>query len=331
MWGVESTFAKDEKTGLRVPIAGETFGPIAINSLGFRGPEIDVPKPDSRLRIAFLGASTTYCAEASDNAMTWPSLVRDRLQQEWPEVSVDYVNGGVPGYTVSASRRNLAQRIALLEPDIIVIYHAINDLSVHSKDLAVSQGLEAELRTEEKLAWPSSYSLLWYLVEKNLRIMARQATAHRQGGTMIVDHDELSTPFRSDLLELVRESQAVAPVVALATFSPHLRRDQDPTQQANAAITNLYYMPYMSVDGLLDAYDAYNQVIRDVAASTDAILIDEELSIPGDSRHFSDSVHFTDVGSVLMAERVSRVLLESRAAQSVAGELREPNISKRAL
>ena len=60
MWGVEETYRTDAESGLRIPIAGLALDKISINSLGFRGPEIEVPKPAQTIRIAFLGASTTY-------------------------------------------------------------------------------------------------------------------------------------------------------------------------------------------------------------------------------------------------------------------------------
>ncbi|MCP5017372.1 MAG: hypothetical protein GY938_19195, partial [Ketobacter sp.] len=45
-----------------------------------------------------------------------------RLQDAYPKTPVDYVNGAVPGYTVRSSLRKLHERVASLEPDVIVIY-----------------------------------------------------------------------------------------------------------------------------------------------------------------------------------------------------------------
>src|SRR5262249_41299894 len=45
---------------------------ITINSLGFRGDEFERNKPPRTVRIACLGASTTFCAEVSHNHRTWP-------------------------------------------------------------------------------------------------------------------------------------------------------------------------------------------------------------------------------------------------------------------
>jgi hypothetical protein len=58
----EDHWVDDPKTQLRIPVAGFSSGRVSINSLGFRGPEIAVPKPPGTVRIAFLGASTTCAA-----------------------------------------------------------------------------------------------------------------------------------------------------------------------------------------------------------------------------------------------------------------------------
>ena len=118
---LETVYTVDPDTDLRVPVANAQTATIQINSLGFRGPEITTPKPPGHIRIAFLGASTTFCAEVSSNDLTWPHLVAQRLKSALDTIPFDYVNGAVPGYSVRSSLRNLRERIARLEPDVIVI------------------------------------------------------------------------------------------------------------------------------------------------------------------------------------------------------------------
>ena len=138
-------------------------------------------------------------------------------------------------------------------------------------------------------------------------------------GKLVVDDADVVTPFRDDLATLVSAAGDVAPVEAVATFSVQYRRDQTPEQQTKAAATSLYYMPYMTIEGLLQSFDAYNAAIRDVASQEAAILIGGEDRIPGDSTHFKDSVHFADAGSAKMAERVSDALLASTEFLDLVG------------
>lgn len=325
-WGIEDTYTTDAATGLRTPIPNGRFGGISINSLGFRGPEIAMPKPPHTTRIAFLGASTTYCAEVTNNEATWPDLVVRALGTRWQDARLDYVNAGVPGFTVADSEVDLTARVAELEPDVVVIYHATNDLSQNSATLAREAGLLAA-PTEQQLHWPAKYSLLWYLVEKNLRVIG-QRDLEQSTNALSYDPETLAIPFRRDLLSLVETSKRIAPDVVLMTFATQLRREQAPDEQAKAAVTARYYMPYMSVAGLVDGYESYNRVIRDVAATTGVQLIEAEREVPGDTAHFFDSVHLTDLGSKVLADRVTDglassdtfiALLTARQAQLATG------------
>ena len=99
------TSTRDPRTGLKVPDPNQDVGPISINSLGFRGPEIDESKPDATIRIAFLGGSTTFCTEASADEATWPAVLCARLAERFPSVAFEYVNAALPAMRADDSRR----------------------------------------------------------------------------------------------------------------------------------------------------------------------------------------------------------------------------------
>ena len=292
--------------GFRVPVPNQQVGALHINSHGFRGQDIEDPKPKDRIRIAFLGASTTFCAEASGADRTWPARLTARLAERFPKAEFDHINGGIPGIGANESMRNLRHRIAPLSPDVIVIYHATNDLSRDTRKLAEQQGLFTVKGDERSLL--ARISVCWDLIEKNLKVIARKRAAGTGEGRLTYDMAELSRQFRDALTQLVEEAQAVSKVVVLVTFSTRLRAEQTPEAQLAASNTSLLYMPYMTVKGLLEGFAAYNRTIREVAATTGVVLVDDEHSIPSDPEHFQDSVHLTDQGCEKMAERLLRVL-----------------------
>ncbi|QDU66733.1 SGNH/GDSL hydrolase family protein [Engelhardtia mirabilis] len=289
---------------------------IETDSHGFRSPELAEPKPGGSLRLAFVGGSTTFCAQAETNSGTWPARVVEGLGERFPEVQWEYLNAGVTGYRTVDSRTNMARRIAPLEPDVVVIYHATNDLAVDSRPLAVDAGLVDEVEPRP----PSGPSLLWNLVVKNLRYMAAQEAGRDDGRKLSYDAGELARTFHGHLLELVRECQRSADLVVLVTFSQKVRRDQPREDQLENLQQAFTFMPYLSVEGILEGYEAFNATIRAVAAETGALLIEGEASIPGDDAHFIDSVHFTALGCEAMAQRVLRGLSESGALSALASE-----------
>jgi lysophospholipase L1-like esterase len=314
--GMEDMYVIDPKSGLRIPVPGAHFGGSQINSLGFRGPETVVPKPVSTVRVAFIGDSTTYCAEVSNNENAWPHLVAEQLHAKWPSVNVDYVNGGVPGYTARTSLRNLQARVAPLDPDIIVIYQGFNDMSGNALDLAIKQGIVLR-PTEQSLTWPSRYSLLWYLVEKNLLVWEHQLNASSRVNKLVVNEDSMVEPFRRDFDDLVKASKRVTPVVAVATLSARIRREQTLAEQAQSAQTILYTMPYISVPDIVPLLDKYNEAILSVSSENGVLIVSDEQTIPGTAEYFHDSAHFSDKGSHFMAQRVSRELIRSRVVEEV--------------
>jgi lysophospholipase L1-like esterase len=310
----------DPGSGLTVPAPRQSTSRIGINSLGFRGPEIPLPKPTGVIRLAFLGGSTTFCAEVSGDDVTWPALVTKAFSERWPSVQFDYVNAAFPGYVVETNRRNLRHRVVPTSPDIIVLYEAVNDLSHDLREMAASQGISRGNVDDDNLL--GKWSLAWSLIEKNIRLKMRQYRAkHATTSRVRFEPAALSAGFEERLNQLVGESQLVAPIVAVATFSQKVRQDQTAAERLRNAVTHVYYMPYLDPDDIVPTFAEYNRAIRQTAAERGVILIGDEDTIPATDRYFADSVHFTDEGSRAMAARVARALVSSEAvAELVAGK-----------
>ncbi len=311
---LEEQFTVDPKIRLRVPVAGFSRGHVHVNSLGFRGDELSVRKAPGTLRVAFLGASTTWCAEVSSNEAVWAHLVAADLRRAFAPVQVDYVNAGVPGYTMESILNALKNRVAPLDPDVIVIYEASNNLTGEMRHLAVRQGIIPSEQFQD-VSWPARYSLLWHLAEKNLKLLAAERTA-RSTAHLVIESDKLGAHYRQVLTDVVVEAKRHAKVVALATFSIQPRREQTPERKLQASSSALYYMPFLHPDTIIAAFERYNQVAREVARENGLLLIEGENDIPGDMRHFNDSVHFTDAGSEAMARRVSTALIASESVRA---------------
>ncbi|MGE0746847.1 MAG: SGNH/GDSL hydrolase family protein [Rhodospirillales bacterium] len=304
----EQLLVYDPATTLTIPHPGFVSDRITINRLGFRGPEIAIPKPAGTVRLAFLGGSTTFCAEVGGDQAAWPHLVTQALQQAFPHVRFDYVNAGVPGYTVRLLQETFEKRVRALQPDIVVIYEATNDLSGDSRDVALAAGVISQ--RPERTSWLGRQSLLWYLVEKNLTVALRQRAAVRPEGKAAIDAEALARGFEARLDGLVQAVRGTVPTVALAEFAPRLRRSLPADERVRAAVTSAYYMPHLTIESMLDGFEAYNRAIRRAAGRHGALLIETGDAIPPDDAHYTDSVHFTDAGSAALARRVAAALAD---------------------
>ena len=128
---------------------------------------------------------------------------------------------------------------------------------------------------------------------------ASQNQAHVQ-----FDPREVSGKFRARLGALCDLAKAHSKLVVLLTFSTQARRGQDPERLNEACGTSFYYMPYMTAELLLETFEEYNRVIREVAGEKDVLLLDVAAAVPGDLAHFNDSVHLKDQGCAVFAEAI---------------------------
>jgi len=99
-----------------------------INSLGFRGKETTVEKPDHVFRIVCLGGSTTFGLGEPDETQTYPELLEKRLNELYPGgPHFEVINAGTPGWSSAESLINLHFRVLELSPDMVILYDGIND------------------------------------------------------------------------------------------------------------------------------------------------------------------------------------------------------------
>jgi lysophospholipase L1-like esterase len=298
---------------------------LSTNALGYRGPLPPMPKPAGRVRLAFLGASTTFCHEVGSEAATWPHQVWQAVAAAYPQRDVDYLNGAISGWSMPVMRKAFVKDVAALRPDIVFIYEATNALSLDTRALARTQGLVDE--APDATSWLAERSVLYGLLEKNYRVWRRSAAATASAGKLQFDADALSQGYAGELRQLVAEVKATGALPVLITFAPRIRRSLSPEAQAEAMVTTAYYMPYLGVDGALRGFEAYNQRLREVATETGAVLIDDVEAIPADAVHYTDSVHFTEAGAARMAQRVARAALAAPPLTAVLSSTRTATLT----
>jgi lysophospholipase L1-like esterase len=315
----------DPKADLFVPKPGyELKGArlnIKINSLGFRGDEFERTKPPHTVRIAALGASTTFCAEVSDNHKTWPHRLQEKLAEAHPGVRFEVINTAVGGYTAAENLRNLTHRVLPLDPDLVIYYEGNNEIVKDTQQLAFDRGLLTSGNPRSLVRTVSGYSLLFDLAYKNLAIVARRRTA---SAAQTIDRvpPDLPNHFIGQLDEMRRTLAPRDIPLVLSTFIVKFRRNQPgETRIANADV-EFYYMPWMSIDGMLDAMDTYNQAILDYAARNRLPVVDDRESVSPDAEHFSDAMHFVDKGAEAMADRFFRYLRTSDELQHAVAKAR---------
>jgi lysophospholipase L1-like esterase len=96
-----------------------------INSLGFRGPEVNLAETPGSIRILSMGESTTYGDGVSSEA-TYSQQLEINLRNQGVQAQV--LNAGVRAWSTVQSVRFLELNAAQLMPKTVIFYHEINDL-----------------------------------------------------------------------------------------------------------------------------------------------------------------------------------------------------------
>jgi len=310
-----ANFTRDPATDLRLPTPGSTHGQIHYSSLGFRGPELVIPKPDGVLRIAYVGSSTTLDAYASDSE-SWPAIATEVVRHAIGSCKVDYLNAGVAGFATDRVLRYFDGRIRQTDPDVVVVLP--RDINLDLDTYVVKHGLHSGIHAEP--SWLARHSVLWSKIEMNATIIRRQRLASRSSGRSAIPAREITPAFDRRLRALVSRINANGSLPVLLAMSGQVRREQSKADQVAAAATDLFYMPYITIDGLLDIRDEYNRVIRRVGSELRVPVIDAHLAVPGDKQHFKDSLHYTPAGSAMAGRKIGEALVGLPEVQALAAQ-----------
>jgi hypothetical protein len=114
---------KWNETPYRHLISNQHTDFVNINSLGFRGSEIDLTH--EQFLIFIVGGSTVYGSGVSDD-QTISYYLEEILQSN--NLNVQVVNSGVPGINSATEVVIIQDKIMNLNPDLVIIYDGYNDL-----------------------------------------------------------------------------------------------------------------------------------------------------------------------------------------------------------
>ena len=133
----------DAVTGLPLVLPfigyGATPNEHGRNAFGYRGDEITLPKPEGVYRIIALGSSTTY--GFTPDGETYPDWLERILHEDYGLTNVEVINAGVNGYNSWNLLVDFELRILELDPDLIIIYEAGNDVKPRTVDPDCYRGI----------------------------------------------------------------------------------------------------------------------------------------------------------------------------------------------
>lgn len=99
------------------------------NSLGYAGKrELSPHRLPRSVRIYCVGGSTVEDHDPQQGPdASWPGKLQDQLAPRFPGFTIECINAGTAGYTSAESLAEFLFRGIDLQPDILLVYHNVND------------------------------------------------------------------------------------------------------------------------------------------------------------------------------------------------------------
>jgi hypothetical protein len=125
-WTVHHSLKPDVRISVTDPDLG-TEVRWRTNSLGLRGPEIEIPKPPGTFRIVCLGDESTLAPETAQ-AETFCARLKELLATSG-SAEVEVINAGCPQTGPLLSFLALRHRLLALAPDLVVFNFDMSDVA----------------------------------------------------------------------------------------------------------------------------------------------------------------------------------------------------------
>jgi hypothetical protein len=125
-WTVHHLLKPDVRISAADPDTGSEVS-WRTNSLGLRGPEIEIPKPVGRFRVVCLGDDSTLAPETA-SPETFCARLRGILATASP-MEVEVINAGCPQYGPLLSLLLLKHSLLGLAPDLVICNFDMSDVA----------------------------------------------------------------------------------------------------------------------------------------------------------------------------------------------------------
>ncbi len=315
---------------------------LHVNSLGFRGDEIAIKKPENTYRIVIVGGSTVLNREVSyeKNAAR---LLEKKLRVEYPDKRIEVINAGKDGYNSEHSIIQYLFNIKDLSPDLIIMWQGINDFylsctpsdneyGTFKRDYSHAFGALMRMAIDYFKPQPlvSFKSVAWDIVVKNLRdnlysdfvipykekAFTMLAEKYRQGGKEYTDVSEfpsLST-YSRNLNSFIHSVKADGVHLILGNQANLYKNNVSVDEAKKLIFPNLVCRKngkYYSMRSIKNGVEQFNNVTQKTAEENKVPFIDFDAILPKNLGYFMDSVHYTEKGNALIASTIFDYIKES--------------------
>jgi len=294
---------------------------LRIDENGFIMPSKVHDAPD--LTLAFLGGSTTECVYV-DEENRFPYLA-GRLLEQKTGLQVNSYNAAKSGNNSLHSLNTLLNKIVPLHPQLVVMMHNINDLSIllYEKTYwnqhpsrspilerklsfqTVMKNLEDTAHMIRDLTFPNLSAAWRRLFHFHFGVPADEFKEIR-GQKVSIDQSRLVPQFSLNLQTFVNlcRTRGITPVL----MTQPSRLTESPDALIAQLMKTMEKEQGITYKQFKEAFDLFNDTIRELGARNRVLVIDLAQQIPATRENLCDVAHFNDTGSRLVAHTIADAL-----------------------
>ncbi len=276
------------------------------NHLGFRGGDIEVPKPPGVFRILCIGGSTT--AEGLTDELTYPAMLQRKLREHFHSDKIEVVNGGIFAATTGLERKRLGDYLAV-QPDLLIHYNFVNDVTYQYALWASDNGLFSLLKN--RLA-----RSLFLRHHFNMWLLPGRGTLESAIGTSVVDN------IRA-ILEGARTAKAEMAICSFACPDVGHVPAED-IDYFNLRLDSMIAQSTLDIRGYAQVVETYNGLIRDLCRREQLIYVPVSEELRGGTELFTDICHLRPWAIERKAEAVFRAIRDHVSARLSTGPEQRP-------
>ena len=262
---------------------------VKINSHGFRSKEFRVPKPEGIFRIICIGASTTV--EGETNETTYPAVLEAKLRLRPGGSKFEVINCGVSGYK-SVDRFLLMPRVLSFEPDLVIDYGGVNDLS--------GAFLSA---WKDSLSLPEQFLRRSYL----LRDLSRPLLGPGPEDVAMM-FNEVTRPHLEGCARLASQHHVKFACCSLA-FPDSGQMNSEQSEFFDHNLRTHWGGEYLNLGAYSALVEVYNRQLREVCGRASAIYIPVAEGLDRRPALFKDICHMTPEGIAGKADVIYQFLV----------------------
>ncbi len=309
------------------------FKKWAMDSLGFRGPEVPVHSAQGTVRVIVAGASETFGLYESPNK-EYARELEDTLNERVAKGACaaakarrfEVLNDALPGMSLPTTRQDIRTRLVRFAPDVIVYYpspaqyledrlpfatppdSSVPKRSVEGSALRALHPRSLDALRDELRQLAPQLLLKWF----RERAASEERSRHPAGWVFASIPPERMAEFDADLRSLIGVVRAQGAEPVLATHATAFERHRADSAEMAQSWERFY--PRASGNTIIRFDDSARVATLKAGADSGIVVADvHAMFASADGSNFVDFVHFTDAGSARVAHVLAEAVLAAAA------------------